>query len=335
MCSKNGIALALVVTHLLFVVAFLTAQVPVDRTGSVLGTIRTDDNRPVPNARVELSSVMGSQAVAVDYTNSDGSFNMTNLPFGTYQVRVTTGLLETEDRIQVQPGQNSLNLRVATGQNDKAGANQGSAGDKSTVSIKQLQVPAKSASLVEKARELMSKGKIPEASQLISQALAIFPNNAEALTLRAVLELDSKQTEQASADAEKALQTDPNYPMAYVVMGSVRNIQANYSDSIKMLERGIALAPAMWQAYFEYSKALLLTGKFQEALHQADKALSLVPHEYPSLHLVRAYAFLGLKLYSAATPELEIYLRAVPQGPNATEARSALQKVRTLATATR
>src|SRR5207249_7107363 len=134
---------------------------------------------------------------------------------------------------------------------------------------------------------------------------------------RAVLELDSKQTEQANTDVENALQADPNYAMAYVVLGSVRNEQANYADAIKTLERAIALAPSTWQAYFEYSKALLSTGKFKEALRQADRALSLVPHEYPSLHLVRGYAYLGLRLYGAATPELEAYLQSTPQGQSA------------------
>jgi tetratricopeptide (TPR) repeat protein len=309
-----------------------SAQLPFDRTGTVTGSIHTDNDSPIANARIELHSFLGGNTVAVQYTNADGSFDFTGVPCGAYEVRILTGLYQGDDRVQVEAGQNALNLRVPASESSKTGEHSAS-GQNSMVSVKQLQVPAKSASLVNKARAAMNKGKSDEARSLLSKALDVFPNNAEALTLRGVLELDDKQPAQAEADVEKAIQADPNYGLAYIVLGSVRNVQSNYADAIHVLERGITLAPKMWQAYFEYSKALLSLGKFQDALRESNKALGLLTHEFPALHLIRGYAYLGLKLYHPAVPELEAYLQSGPQGPNAEQARVTLEKVRTLASA--
>src|SRR5579864_245916 len=90
--------------------------------------------------------------------------------------------------------------------------------------------------------------------------------------------------------------------------------------------------PMPWQGYFESSKALLQLGKFQPALQQVNKALALgdaVLH--PEFHLVKGYAYVGLRTYGAALGEFEQYLSHAPNGPYAAEARSLLDKVRPLA----
>ena len=51
-------------------------------SGVITGSVRTLDNRPVPNARVEIDSLVQGQPLAAQYTSSDGSFTLSNLPAG-------------------------------------------------------------------------------------------------------------------------------------------------------------------------------------------------------------------------------------------------------------
>src|SRR5207237_10861379 len=118
-----------------------------------------------------------------------------------------------------------------------------------------------------------------------------------------------------------------------LVMGAALNAQGKFEQALQVLERGEALAPNAWQAYFESGRALLSLGKFQDALHKVNKAFTLTDvQHHPELHLLKGYVYLGLNAYTAALPELETYVNQEPGGANALEARSAIERIRPLAT---
>ena len=56
-----------------------------------------------------------------------------------------------------------------------------------------------------------------------------------------MLRLDSNQSQPALDDLQKALNSDPNYAMAYIVSGAVYNYIQQFDNAIRSLERGIAL----------------------------------------------------------------------------------------------
>ncbi|HKW26562.1 MAG TPA: tetratricopeptide repeat protein [Terriglobales bacterium] len=297
-------------------------------TGMIVGSVRTLDDKPVANARVEISSLAAGQRMMTAYTSADGSFMVAGLSTGDYDVRAESGVLETSARVQVGDGQTWLNMRVPNSATQERG------GSGPTVSVQQLRVPEKAASFLAKAHQAMDKRKLDDAANYVSKALASYPEYAQALTLRAVLEMQQDKYDQAAADANHAIQDDPNYGTGYLVIGAVLNCQKKFEDALRSLGRAETLMPNAWQGYFESSKALLQLERFQPALQQADKALTLPdagPH--PELHLIKGYAYIGLRTYGAAVTELEQYISHFPDGPDAARVRSDLEKIRPLAAA--
>lgn len=297
-------------------------------TGMIMGSVRTLDDKPVANARVEVSSLAAGQRMMTAYTSADGSFMVAGLPTGDYDVRAESGVLETSARVQVGDGQIWLNMRVPNSATQERG------GSGPTVSVQQLRVPEKAASFLAKAHQAMDKRKLDDAANYVSKALASYPEYAQALTLRAVLEMQQGKYDQAAADANHAIQDDPNYGTSYLVMGAILNCQKKFKDALRPLERAELLLPNAWQGYFESSKALLQLERFQQALQQSNKALAINDAATPpELHLLKGYAYIGLRAYGAAVTELEQYISKLPNGPDATHVRSDLEKIRPLAAA--
>jgi Tfp pilus assembly protein PilF len=297
-------------------------------TGMIMGSVRTLDGKPVANARVEVSSLAPGQRMVTAYTSQDGSFTVAGLSTGDYEVRAESGVLETSARVQVGDGQTWITMRLPNS------AAQDRGGRAPTVSVQQLRVPEKAASFLAKAHQALDKRKLDDAANYVSKALASYPEYAQALTLRAVLEMQQEKYDQAAADANHAIQDDPNYGTAYLVMGATFNCHKKFEDALRSLARAEALMPNAWQGYFESSKALLQLSKFQEALQESNRALALNDASvHPELHLIKGYAYIGLRAYGAAVTELEQYTSKFPNGADATHVRSDLEKIRPLAAA--
>jgi Flp pilus assembly protein TadD len=297
-------------------------------TGSITGSVRTLANKPVSNARVDVTSLQQAQPVATQYTTGDGNFFISDLPPGDYELRAESGVLQASERVQVTDGQTWVTLRMPDS------TAQGGNPNAPTVSVQQLRVPDKAVSFLQKAHQAVNKNRLDEANRYISKALAAYPRYAQALAMRGILELQRSQVEQATNDANGAIQADPNYGTGYLVMGAALNVQRKFQEALRPLSRAEELVPNAWQGYFESSKALLQLGRFQEALQQINRAFTLVdPSQHPDLHLVKGYAYMGLHVYGPATTELQQYVTQVPNGPYTAAVRNAMEKIRLLAAA--
>jgi tetratricopeptide (TPR) repeat protein len=190
------------------------------------------------------------------------------------------------------------------------------------ITVGQLKLPGKARGALSKAWVAMGKEKLADAARYVEKALTLCPKSAEALTFRAALKAQDINTRQeAKADAEKAVEYDPNLGGAYVILGSIYSSLGQFDDAVRTLDRGIALLPTQWAGYYEMSIALLGKQDFVGGLRQAEKASRLEGKNYPPLHLVKAYAYMGLKNRSAAVTELNAFQRLDPDNPLLTQAK--------------
>ena len=104
-------------------------------TGMIMGSVRTLDDKPVANARVDVSSQAAGQRMVTEYTSQDGSFAVAGLSTGDYEVRAESGVLEASTQVRVGDGQTWVNLRMPTSAAQEHG------GSAPTVSVQQLRVP--------------------------------------------------------------------------------------------------------------------------------------------------------------------------------------------------
>lgn len=293
----------------------------ISNNGSLSGSVRTLDNQPVRDARVEIRMLTTGACIVSGYTLPNGSFEFPNVPRGTYQVVATVGVQEAREQVNINHPEASVQLRLP-------GDTEAGTGNSATVSVSQLKVPGKAKQLFAKAQEAFQKEKFDQCREKLGMALQIFPNYAQALTLRGLLALQDNKLDQASTDLEQAIKNDYSYALAYVVLGATYNLMQRFDDSVRVLERATALSPASWQAYLELSKALLGKGQFEAALRQVNKALALAPPSFGAIHLVKAHALLGVKNYDQAVAELEQYLGSKPDSADFAKARETLNQVR-------
>jgi len=292
-----------------------------DFGGSLSGTVLSSDSKPLKDVRVDLRDTSGSTINSV-YTNAAGMFEFSQVRSGLYEVVATSGLEQTQQRVEMDRMPSAVNLRLPVRSTPSDG------NPANSISVAQYRVPAKARDELKSAREAAAKGKNDDADKHVAKALAIYPNYADALTLRAILKVDANDREGAVTDLQQAIQDDESCALAYIVMGAIFNTQGKFDDAIRSLERGEALAPDSWQAYFEMGKSLTAKAEYEPALRQLEKAQALSPKDYPPIHLVKARAMAGLSNYSDEMAELQQYLDKEPQGTNSAQARKMMDQAR-------
>lgn len=295
-----------------------------DHQASITVSVRSTDGKPLRDARVEVREMSTGSIAGATYTNSSGYADLT-VPTGNYEVLVTHGLSEAREDVIAQSFSNAVSISMPAAKAPPDGS-------ADTVSVSQLKVPGKARKEYKKAQELVSKRRLEEASQHIAKALAIYPNYADALTLRGLLRLDGGEVDQALNDFQQAINVDPYYAQAYIAAGATYNMEGKYEDALRSLDRGVSLAPTAWQAYFEMGKAQIGRQNYQIGINLLDRASSLAPG-FTLVHLVKAHALLAMKEYGPAMDELQAFLSKSPQDPEAGRARSMLEQAKSFASA--
>ncbi|HEY6307128.1 MAG TPA: tetratricopeptide repeat protein [Candidatus Angelobacter sp.] len=290
---------------------------------SISGSVVSSDNRPVGNVRVDLRDSKTGTPMGSAYTGPGGQFEFHQIPQGTYEVVAYSGTQQAEERVELNSPMTSVSLRLPA---SNAAADDGNG--RQTVSVTQYKVPEAAREELKKAREATLKSKFDQAQLHIEKALGVDPDYADALTLRAILKLDAKDSDGAVTDLQKAIQSDGNYAMAYMVLGSAYNNQLKYEDAIRALQRGESLAPDAWQVYFEMGRAYAGKADYESAIRALDRAQTLAPQEYPLIRLIRAHSLMGLTRYGDAVAELQAYLQKAPTGPDAEQAQRMLEKAK-------
>ena len=291
---------------------------PVGHFNSITGSVRSLDDQPLQDVRVELRDSTGVM-VNTSYTGPTGTFEFSQIPAGLYHIVATSGTQQIEEHVQVDSWSAMVNLRLPiskTARDDNG---------KNSISVAQYQVPEKAREELKRAREASVKGRIAEAQEHVARALEIHPDYADALTLRAILKLSARDTEGAVVDLEKAIQCDSAYAMAYMVLGSAYNIESRFDEAIRVLEHGERLAPDAWQAYFELGKAYAGKNEYEAAVRQLDRAQTMAPPDYFLIHLVRAHVLMQLSRFNDAVIDLQMYLEKNPSGPDSDLAQKMLE----------
>ena len=288
---------------------------------SITGTVQDMNNKPLKDVRVELRN-SGSVLNTV-YTSASGSFEFSLIASGNYLVVATVGTQQVSERVEASGMSSMVNLRMP--------ANNPTDGMKgNSISVAQYRIPAKARDEYRKAHDFMEKDKLEDARKHLAKALELCPNFADALTLRAVLDLNENNAEAAVNDLDKAIHADPNYAMAYVVMGSALNLQSKFDDALRSLQRGETLDPNSWQSHFEMGKAYIGKSDYPAALHQLDLAENMAPSDYPIIYLLRAHSLLAMKQYPEAVNAAQMFLDKDPSSSNGKLARKMLEQAQAL-----
>ncbi len=150
---------------------------------------------------------------------------------------------------------------------------------------------------------LMETGKVDEAVEHYREALALNPEYAEAYNNLGEASATKGSVDEAIAQFEKAVASDPTYSVARANLGRVLVRTGRADEAIALMRRVVELTPEAPDAHRDLGHALAERGNFEEASGHLTDAIRLSDGQDPlALHLLgRVYADLGRRAEALQT----------------------------------
>jgi tetratricopeptide (TPR) repeat protein len=189
-----------------------------------------------------------------------------------------------------------------------------------TVSVQQLSVSSRVYAHLLRAQKQFTQKNLSKAIGEVNRALLDDPQCAEALTMRALIRLATKDSLGAMADARQATTLDPNNAEALLALATAYNSQGNMDAATAAAEQALQLVPSLWQARLEIAKALYKQSKYSAALHE----LTMLNIDFPDIHLVRGNVLMMLGRQTEGADEFMDFLRQAPGDPRGESIRQIL-----------
>jgi tetratricopeptide (TPR) repeat protein len=125
-------------------------------------------------------------------------------------------------------------------------------------------------SLCRQAAALHQRGRAVEAERLYLHALAIEPNNAQALNLLGVLRLQGGRREEGEELIRGAIRADPDLAGAHLNLGILMEELGRPAEALASYDRALELKPDLVPARFCRGNVRNALGRFEEALADYD-----------------------------------------------------------------
>ena len=133
--------------------------------------------------------------------------------------------------------------------------------------------------LVEQANALALQNKLPEAQELLRQALEKNPENAFAYAQEAKIYFSIRQPQQASEAIDKALSLQPYQPDFLFVRGVIDASKGKLETALASFRSVTYVNPKEADAYYEMGKILMKENNGTQALAAFRKAAELDPED--------------------------------------------------------
>jgi tetratricopeptide (TPR) repeat protein len=287
-------------------------------TFGVAGTVRDDqDHHEMENIRVDLKQATGIP-INTTFTRGNGEFEFSGLSSGEYTVEITVQdyepYRETFTLINASRRGISIFLRRPT--------TVVSTNSRGAISAHELSVPHKAHDEYEKGLSLLySKSDYRGAIVQFQRAIKDFPNFYEAYAQEGNAYINLKETAPAEEAMRKSIElSSSQYPDALFLLAGLLNNTNRYSEAEALSRQGVALDTSSWHGHFELARALTALKRAEEAEKSAIQSRDLKP-DNPPAYLVLANIHIQLRDYEALLKDLDSYLKLVPTGPGADQAR--------------
>jgi tetratricopeptide (TPR) repeat protein len=288
-------------------------------TFSVRGKVTDAEQRAqIEGARVELRSFTGA-TVGTMFTRAGGDFEFLDLTAGMYDIMVQ------------EAGYHTLTLRVGVNESifgltidlHPETSTRTAAPGPSSVSARELSIPQKARDAMEKGLVLMNeKSNYLGGVKQFERAIREYPEYYEAYTQIGVAYLHTGNNSSAEPALRKAMElSEFHYIDALFWMATLLNDTRRFVDAEALAREALAIDSDCWQANAELARALLGLNNPAEAEKSALAASKSQPDD-AMLYLVLANVHSQLENAPALLEDLDNYLRLVPTGHMADQARA-------------
>jgi tetratricopeptide (TPR) repeat protein len=185
-----------------------------------------------------------------------------------------------------------------------------------TVSVRELQIPAKARGAFLQGFNSLAKGDAAGSLQHFRRAIQEFPDFYEAYYNEGAAEIQLHQKEEALQSFQRAIDlSGGHYARAYIGYSLVLAQQGESKDAEVIVRRGLEEDPSLSDGYAILSMVLFDQNQLEEAEAAAHKALLLHNPSARNAHLTLGYVHLKRGEYRLAVQDLEAHLKAVRSTP--------------------
>ena len=307
------------------VVAVLATSVAAQNRSTITGMARGPDGKALEKARVELrnDTTMSVWRAASD---ASGRFTFNNITAGRYTVRVLmpgTDLIEQSESIQIGASGNEtvqleFTLKAPSGRTVRA----------ASVVFAQ-DVPDQARKFYESALAELRRDNPQAGVNDLVKAIEAFPTYFSALEVLGVQYMKHQMYPEArkaftEAVAINSRSYDSWYGLSYANFG-----MKNWEEAVKAAEQALVIDKGSFAAYFVLGMSQRSLKRYEAAEKSLLKAKELDTSRKADIHwnLALLYGHNLLK-YGKAADELELYLKASPDNPDAANIRKLIDNFR-------
>jgi Flp pilus assembly protein TadD len=310
------------------VVLGLAAAPALAQTGGMKGKVVDAENKPVDGATVTL--VQQDTNSKFNLKTKKGEFLQIGLPPGNYVVTVEKdGLKATTNlRVGLEIAETTVTLRPG-------GGGSGAPMTKEEAAKAAAKMEALKAAFAEGAA-LSNAGKHDEAVAKFNQVIAEVPKCTECYINIGATYAQKKDHAQAEAAYKKALELDPNSVESYYGLAAVYNDQKKFTEAQAMSAEaskrsgaGAGAAGGGANADVLYNQGVIAwnANDFPKAQEHFAAAAAANPN-HAEAHFMLGRTNLNLGKLPEAAKEFEAYLKIAPNGPNAKEAQTNFEQLK-------
>jgi Flp pilus assembly protein TadD len=308
------------------VVGLAVIAVPASaQTGMIKGKVVDAEKKPVEGAKVTLQQVDTNSKFELK-TKKNGEYMQIGVPPGNYKVTVEKDGLSSSKTAHISLDLTELDFTLTKGGVSTEGMS------KEDAAKAAARVAGIRAAFAE-AATLSNAGKHDEAIAKFNEVIKDVPKCPECYVGIGASSAAKKDYAGAEAAYKKALELDPNMIDAYNGLATIYNDQKKFTEAQAMSAEGMKRATAgggSGSADALYNAGVISwnANDFAKAQEQFAAAVTANPNHAES-HFMLGRVYLNLGKLPDAAKEFETYTKIAPNGPNAKEAASNFEMLKT------
>jgi len=288
--------------------------------------VRVEDRVYGGQALVEVLAPGGS-LLEGSGINADGSARFEVQSGATYTVRVSGPNIETTSaRFYIMGGELNhmeyVNVKMETSASETKPKQETRS---STVSVGEMNVPAKAKEQMQMGTDAFNRGEMPIAKQCFEKAVSIYPKYARAYANLGIIAAKSGDRAKARELFGKAIEADDKFLPAYVAIARMDLQDKDYKKAEEELRKIVNQDATMTDALALLASAEFGNKDYDDALRDAQR-VHLAPNhqQYATTHLLAAQVLEMQGRYDEALAEYRIFLKEDPTSPQVPQVQQAV-----------
>ncbi len=291
----------------------------------IVGTVFWPSGKPV-NTRLRLKLVSITRGEVLAMTDDSGRFVFSRVGVGSYSI-----IIDREEDfdavtqfVDVEPNRTSQTYSVSIRLTDKSKPSI----KPGVVDTKTASIPKRAVELYEKAVKLSAEKDHRGAIEQLRLAVAEHQNYADAYNEMGVQYMRINELEKATEALDAALKIKPDAFEPLLNKGIALFRLARNGDAESPLRSAIEVKRDSALAHYYLGRCLTGLERFDDAEKELNTSIKLGGGEMNEAHRMLANLFITKGDDSRAVEELELYLKLVPQAPDAGKLREVIRQLK-------